>query len=397
MKVLKIEAKGLKLFKNEISIDFYAKQRVSLDKNEMLTNLFSNVYINNVISFIGKNASGKTTTLKVISFALQLLRNEPINKIKYREILTGLKEDEEVEFNIYFLTNTNKISKLKTIIKANIDFENNNLDNNLKNQYFISHEELKEKSISSIRSKKDLFDFSEKEPIFVRDNNELFLLDDVSVMVAYNKECNNTLYMIDSIEWTDINGLRIKGNFPISIVQFLDSNIESLEVIDNENKLEIHLKFYGKDAIVCYNPLDLNKYLSSGTIKGINLFLTAIMMLKRGGYLIVDELENHFNKEIVSTFIRLFMDAETNPNGAVLIFSTHYIEIIDNFERNDNTYVIRNKEYIDIKNLSDVLNRNDVKKSDFFQSGVLIDTAPSYNEYIIFKRELKNDLNNKGN
>ena len=116
MKVLKIEAKGLKLFKNEISIDFYAKQRVSLDKNEMLTNLFSNVYINNVISFIGKNASGKTTTLKVISFALQLLRNEPINKIKYREILTGLKEDEEVEFNIYFLTNTNKISKLKTII-----------------------------------------------------------------------------------------------------------------------------------------------------------------------------------------------------------------------------------------------------------------------------------------
>ena len=80
-----------------------------------------------------------------------------------------------------------------------------------------------------------------------------------------------------------------------------------------------------------------------------------------------------------------------------MIFSTHYIEIIDNFERNDNTYVIRNKEYIDIKNLSDVLNRNDVKKSDFFQSGVLNDTAPSYNEYIIFKRELKNDLNNKGN
>ena len=98
-------------------------------------------------------------------------------------------------------------------------------------------------------------------------------------MVAYNKECNNTLYMIDSIEWTDINGLRIKGNFPISIVQFLDSNIESLEVIDNENKLEIHLKFYGKDAIVCYNPLDLNKYLSSGTIKGMSSCIRKALLL----------------------------------------------------------------------------------------------------------------------
>lgn len=397
MKVLKIEAKGLKLFKDEISIDFYAKQRVSLDKNEMLTNLFSNVYINNVISLIGKNASGKTSTLKVIAFALRLLINEPINKIEYREILEGLNEEEEIEFNIYFVTDNNKISKLKTIIKATIEFDNNHLDNNSKNQYFISYEEIKEKSISSIRSKKDLFDFSEKEPICIRDKNELFLLDDVSIMVAYNKECSNTLQMIDSIKWTDINGLRITGKFPISIVQFLDSNIESLEVIDAEKKLEIRLKFYNKDAIVCYNLLDLNKYLSSGTIKGINLFLTAIMMLKIGGYLIVDELENHFNKEIVSTFIRLFMDVETNPNGAVLIFSTHYIEIIDNIERNDNIYVVRNKEFIDIDNLSDLLNRNDVKKSDFIQSGVLKYTTPSYNEYIVFKRELKNILNNKGN
>lgn len=211
-------------------------------------------------------------------------------------------------------------------------------------------------------------------------------------MVAYNKKNNNNnLQMIDSIEWTDINGLRILGDFPLSLVQFLDSNIEKLEVIKNENdkKLEIHLKFYNKETIVCYNPLELNKYLSSGTIKGINVFMTAIWMLKNGGYLIIDELENHFNQEIVSTLIRLFMDSDTNPKGAVLIFSTHYVELLDYFERNDNVYLVRNKGYIFIENLADILNRNDIKKSDYFQSGTLENTSPSYDSYIKFKRELK--------
>lgn len=31
---------------------------------------------------------------------------------------------------------------------------------------------------------------------------------------------------------------------------------------------------------------------------------------EKGGYLIVDEIENHFNHEIVSTLIRFYMDKE---------------------------------------------------------------------------------------
>lgn len=108
MKILKIKASGLKLFEKELVIDFYAKQRVSQDKNEMLTNIFGNIYVNNVISMVGKNASGKTSTLKVISFILQLLKNEPINKIKYNEILDGLTDNEQAVFTIYFVTDNKK-------------------------------------------------------------------------------------------------------------------------------------------------------------------------------------------------------------------------------------------------------------------------------------------------
>ena len=54
-------------------------------------------------------------------------------------------------------------------------------------------------------------------------------------------------------------------------------------------------------------------------------FTLAHEVLRDGGCLIVDEIENHFNKEIVSTLIRFFMDGKLNKNGGMLIFSTHMI------------------------------------------------------------------------
>lgn len=388
MKILKIQAKGLKLFEKEIEINFYAKQRVDPNKNEMLTNIFSNVYINNVIAMVGINASGKTSSLKVISFVLQLLKNEPINAIKCNGILAGLEENDEVTFNIFFIDESEKLSKLNTVIKMReSEFE---LKNEIKAKYYISNETLWTKSITSIRSKKELFDFSKSTPVEERKETELFLLDDVSVMVAYNKKNGNSLEVFDSIDWTDINALRFLGDFPLSLVQFLDPSIEYLECeYDEGKKVEIRLKFYNEEEVVIYQISELSNYLSSGTIKGINVFIPAIHILQKGGYIIIDELENHFNKEIVSTLIRLFMDSEINTKGAVLIFSTHYVELLDIFDRNDSIYIIRKNKGINIENLSDRLNRNDgKKKSELFQSGYLENTTPSYESYIKFKRTL---------
>ena len=42
---------------------------------------------------------------------------------------------------------------------------------------------------------------------------------------------------------------------------------------------------------------------SSGTIKGIITFSMVKEVLHSGGYLLVDEIENHFNKEIVTTLV----------------------------------------------------------------------------------------------
>lgn len=385
MKILKIKASGLPLFGGPIEIDFFAKQRVSPDKNEMLTNLFSNIYINNVISMVGINASGKTTSLKVISFVLQMLQNKSINNLKCKDILDDLKTMEEVCFETYFISENKQLQKLQTIIKVNIQQEE------LEKTYSIADERVWSKSLKSIRTKNDLFTFNNADLVMKRDKEELFLMDDVSIIIALNKKYKTELQVIDSINWTNINGLRIVGTFPTDLIQFLDPSIEYIRCKPSKEKnkqVEFHLKFFGRKVIVLHSPAEVNKYLSSGTVKGINVFMTAIAALQNGGYIIIDELENHFNKEIVTTLIRFFMDHEVNMGGAVLIFSTHYIELLDIFERNDNIYIIKNKDGIHIENLSDLLTRNDVKKSELFQSGYLEHTTPSYESYIHFKRAI---------
>jgi hypothetical protein len=115
-------------------------------------------------------------------------------------------------------------------------------------------------------------------------------------------------------------------------------------------------------------------------------------VLRSGGYLLVDEIENHFNKEIVMTLVRFFMDSKLNQKGGTLIFTTHYPEILDEYDRNDAIHVVRNRNGITADNLSNILERNDIKKSDVYQSGFLEGTTPAYEAYMQLKKSLSTSI-----
>ena len=378
MKILRITAQGLPLFKEDLDICFYTQQRVSEDDKNNLYNLIDNYYLHSACAFIGINASGKTSVLKVINLALNIIKNEPINYVEAKTILGG---SEKATIRTYFYDKRKYICCLETVITAKKAKTGEYV-------YSILSERLWEKPIASVKSKKYLTDFDGIEPVDSRNSNEAYLSDDVSFIIAHNKKVNDTVEVFSLLSYTNVNVLPFTEDIPLEVIAFLDPTIEKLCFEQAEGKTFIHLKFRDEDEIILNNAVDLEQYLSSGTIKGIITFSMVKEVLESGGYLLVDEIENHFNKEIVTTLMRFFMDSRLNKRGGALIFTTHYPELLDEYDRNDGICIVRNRNGITVENLSYILKRNDIKKSDAYQSGFLEGTTPAYEAYMRLKKNL---------
>ena len=316
-----------------------------------------------------------------ISFAMKMLNNESINSIQSKEILNDLDINQRVVITSYFCDDFS-VNKLETSIGKKV----NTIDGSEK--YVILDEKLWSKEIRRIKTKKSIFNFKESDLKEKRNQNEEYLMDDISIIVAVNKKNDNGFFVRDMLEWTDYNILNVLGQFPKELLTFLDPSIEYLKCSLKDKKVDIRLKFYGKDEVIINSPRILGNYLSSGTIKGLGVFMNAIFAFMEGGYLIIDEIENHFNREIVATLIRFFMDLKVNKDGATLIFSTHYSELLDEFDRNDGIYIVRNRRGIIAENLSNILKRNDIKKSEVYDSDYLGGTVPAYETYMALKKVL---------
>jgi len=368
VKILRIKVEGLPLYKNTFDVSFCAVQRVQTNHMDSVFNLFGNIYINTIEAFAGINASGKTTALKIISFANLLLNATPLSAEYVPKILgDGINTIFDIDFysdgKIYHLTSE--------MIKEK------NLDGSTKIN--ISSERLWAKSATTRINKSNLLDYCENTPIRVRNNSDEYLQEDVSIMIAVNKQINSRNLLVDLVMYTNINYFfAYDALISKDIISLLDPTIEYISIENINDKNITKLKFYKQQEIILLDPTELNAYLSSGTVKGLRVFSDAIRVLKNGGYMIVDEIENHFNRELVASLLRLFMNKKTNPKGAVLIFSTHYSELLDELERNDSVFITRSEEGMTVDNLNDLLKRNDMKRSEVYQSNFLGGTAPKY-------------------
>lgn len=379
MRLLRIRVEGLPLYKKSFDVSFYAQQRVQEGHLSVLHRLFGNIYVNTANAFIGINASGKTTALRVISFASMILCALPLNS----EGVPNLLGDETpTVFDIDFYLD-NKVCHLQSkIIKSQAS--------NGKKTVKILSERLWMKKASNKINKSNLLDFEIDEPVRTRDNSDEYLSEDVSIMIAINKQIKESDIFLDMTQLNDVNLYTpINESVPTEIISVLDSSIEYIKVENDNGRRVMRLKFYGRDEKVLMSSKELNAYLSSGTIKGVRLFSEASRVLRDGGYLIVDEVENHFNRELVVTLIRLFMDKRTNPNGAVIVFSTHYPELLDELERNDEVFITRSDNGLVVDNLNALLFRNDMNRSEIYQSDYLGGTAPKYKALLGLQKRLR--------
>ncbi|MFC4354250.1 AAA family ATPase [Chryseomicrobium palamuruense] len=395
IKLLKMRMEGLSLYEDKtLEINLMTTSRVPSEDvdTHVVEHLSGSFYKQNVLAFSGINASGKTTTLKIFSFILDtFIENNSLEHVKNEEILSQFEDECSITTYYYWQM---KLYELTSRIAKN----------DLGHFYFVD-EWLKIKPFKENIAKKKLLDFDETPPSLTRKSEEKaamgYLRQDTSIFMKILYEArmsDNERYVFDMTDYTNVNILTNRSEIPVGFIQYLDSSIESLEFINSNDvskysNLILRVKFSGQDP-QDISVMDLWKYLSSGTIKGINLLMQIEHVLHSGGYIIIDEIENHLNKTIVITLINLFK-SKMNRHHATLIFSTHYSEILDDMERNDSIYFTRKKNgKIQVFPLSNHLSRSDKKKSAVYLSG-LLGTAPKYNDYMNLKKSINQSLQDK--
>lgn len=120
---------------------------------------------------------------------------------------------------------------------------------------------------------------------------------------------------------------------------------------------------YGADgAVIGQTTFRANDKESNGTNKIIKLSGPIFKTLMGGNVLFVDELDAKLHPMLTRAIVRLFMDKETNPHGAQLVFTTHDTHLLDTkYLRRDQIWFTEKDatEASDLYSLLDFKVRND--------------------------------------
>jgi hypothetical protein len=160
----------------------------------------------------------------------------------------------------------------------------------------------------------------------------------------------------------------LRTSHATAIVHAFDSSVEVLEWMPAADAFR--LKFYGDEERLVSSETVLDM-LSDDTVAGIGFAERALIQLRAGGYLLIDEIGAGLSQSLIMTIIQLFQSPVTNPHGAQLIFTTNYVELLDFLPRKDSVYLlVRNKEF----------NTEVVKYSDRISS-----------RYLVYTKDLRKD------
>lgn len=370
MKLLRVRASNYKNCCDDFTIDLVAKsKKTSEDKEYELREIADDLYVYNIAAFVGKNASGKTSAIELMECSYSILSEFRLEDKHYNY--------DNVKLEIIFY-HEDYIYRYNTVLKA---------DPNLGSKANFTEQHIYRKKYYKSKVKEIYSDEGFEE---IRDLGEL--PEDTSIVFfVLKKKATRAVYFNCDGEGVDTYRLMFKAmkNYKISkdvltkVIKIFDDKIQSLEMMD-----EKHFKLTYQDYVKELSDSELVYMLSSGTTKGVLLYIFVVAALENGFDLLIDEVENHFHKTLVENMISLFKDKTVNKKSATLIFTTHYCEVLDLFNRQDNIWIAKSDNKICLDNMYETYNiRPELLKSRQFYNNAF-DTSVNYEDLMALKKEL---------
>ena len=314
MKLLRVKANNFKNCADGFTIDLVAKSRKTAeDKEYELQEIAPDLHVYNTMAFIGKNASGKTSAIELLDMAYSILGGFRIEDKHYSY------DGVELEIIFYhegyiFLYETvlgsDKLENRAVFTKEGV-YRKKYYKTNVRDIY--NRDDFEKMPVS-------LFSSSRKElDTFLEDGHSLLPEDTSRLFYTLGKRTTRAVYFDSYEAGTDTYRLTFNAlkNYGIDssilgrVLRIFDENVESLEMLDEKN-----YKLTFKGEIKTISDTQLIHLLSSGTTKGLLLYILMVASLKEGFDLLIDEVENHFHKTLVENMISLYKDKSVNKHNA---------------------------------------------------------------------------------
>lgn len=379
MKLLKLKTtSGFRMLEKNFEINFLTKTRVDkdVDNNDLLL-LANEIYYPIETIFIGKNSSGKTTVLNLITIVLELLNTGRIPKSYF-------EYNDSFSIDVLFYVN-------EMIYRYTGLFINDGLADK---PFLKIVDESLTKTTFKENYKKDLSNAA----FFKVDSFNSNVNGDTSMVYKFASD-GSFNYSADLLSDNPFHfGVFynfLGDNIFNKLLHLFDDSVEYIKPIKEENNSlnSYYFKRYSDIEPTRVDFTALKRILSGGTIRGINLYAISILAFIQGGHIVVDEIERSFNRNLVENLLLMFNDKTINKKDGSIIYSTHYSELLDAGSRCDNVNVLhRFDDVIKLKNMhTDYDVRTDMAKSSQFNQNTF-DTMINYNHLM----ELKDSLRQRG-
>lgn len=419
MFIKKIEIENVLIFENKTTLDL--KQNTKNLEQDFVSGFFkknnNKSIMSPLVAIAGRNASGKSTLLELISQVLlyfsshdytSSLVNNLFNNLAFKqEFVQTISMFNRIDFDSIYKIFLNR--RLESIFGIKEYYKVNSNDIFLYFPMFLKNDESEKKIINklidglekkyndifySLKSTKDInssivitfdsdkygeftvsyFDILSGRNDFTGYNINIELKNKKSNIDNFLKDfisyCNNFVYLnlfSDSLSTTNENVLNIaftkllsiyNKEDVISIINICDNSIDNFVYTKNYDYLNRELinveHFINKDGKIIY-PFRL----SSGTKKFIMMFSTIVHNMRNSDSILVliDEIENCFHNEIVN-FIKKFILVGSTYRDIQLFFTSHSPQALSSFISSKQVYYIETKPELRFIKVSTHMNKN---------------------------------------
>ncbi|MDR1158255.1 MAG: ATP-binding protein [Oscillospiraceae bacterium] len=358
--LLQFNFKNFKSFRDDTTLDLTAT-KISEYSNHVIA--VGNENVLPVAAIFGANASGKSnvqeafrymSTYVVSSFSYGGDESWKKSKSEFLQptpfLFDANSKDAESSFEVYFISSKEAGAKIYnygfTVDQVGINEEwLNYRSKSSRSEYKrIFYRNRKELDLSGIipKSQENLKIALEKETLIVSLGAKLkiaklklirdWFLD--NEFADFGRPVENfflsELLPDDFVKSKDVQQKVVNyfSAFDPSIISF---EVERLEDSDDKKSSEVRIdaihKMIASDETTTI-PLKLE---SAGTLKMFALYPLLQKVLETSGVLFVDELNARLHPLLVRTFIITFLNPDTNPNHAQLLFTSH-----DSWQLNSN-------------------------------------------------------------